>query len=189
LGGFVISAIRQKHQIYAAVLVVILSVFLNWGYFRPKSFYTINDSEKLSGEAWDLQRKGAILDYLPKTALEPREAASDKPIIRSGWGEITGFVNRTNRWKFTALVKSTAKIEVPVYYFPNWVVEVDGKAYPLSYDNLLGRISVTLNPGSYEVRGYFRNTPLRMIANIISLASAVIFVGYIKYGKNQKNII
>ncbi len=189
LGGFVVSAIKEKWQVYLSIAIIVLTVFLNWSYFKPKLFYSINDSEKLSGELWDQQKKGALLDYLPKTALEPREAAPDNPFVKSGMAEITNFINRSNKWEFTARVKNKSEIEVPVYYFPNWTVKVDNKTYPFSYDNLLGRITLTLNPGSYKVEGHFEDTPLRKIANIITLISIVGFIGFIFKKNDKKNII
>jgi hypothetical protein len=169
------------------VLIIVLTVGLNWQYFRPKTFYAVRDTQKLSGELWDQQRKGAILDYLPKTALEPREAAPTVPLVLRGEATVTDFVNRSGSWKFLVQVTQPAIIEVPVFYFPNWKVKVNGKDYPFSYKNVLGRIAITLNPGSYEVEGYFGNTPLRIAANLISLLSVGTLAVYVYsiYGKKD----
>ena len=189
LGGFVASVVKTKWQIYVSLLIIILSIVFNWNYFKPKVFYSVNDSQKLSGELWDQQKKGALLDYLPKTALEPREAAPVEPIVKSGQAETIGFVNRSNSWEFTAKVANKAEIEIPVFYFPNWKVNVDGRMYPFSYNNILGRISVSLNPGEYKIEGKFENTPLRMVANAITIISVVGLVGYAAYEKNKKRTV
>jgi hypothetical protein len=186
IGGFVISVVKNKWQIYVSLLIIILSVVFNWSYFKPKMFYSINDNEKLSGAMWDEQRKGALLDYLPKTALEPREAAPGNPIVKSGTAEIIGFINKSDSWEFTAKVAMKSEIEVPVYYFPNWKVFVNGSAYPFSYENVLGRIAVTLDPGEYLVTGKFKNTLLRTFANSITIVSVLGLVAFTIYGKNKK---
>ena len=187
LGGFVISAIKEKWQHSVCVAIILLAIVLNWNYFKPKEFYSINDAQKLSGESWDLQRRGALLDYLPTTALEPREAAQDRPFAVSGEVEISKFINRSNRWEFLAEVKDKAEIEVPVYYFPNWKIKVDGKVYPLSYNNLLGRISLSLAPGNYKVEGSFKNTPLRSVANAITVISIIGLAGFVKWKKQENS--
>ena len=161
LGGFVISTFKGKWKIILSVLMIIIAVFLGWGYFRPREFYNITDSDKLSGELWEIQRRGAILDYLPKTALEPREAAPN--------------------------ILKDSQIDIPVYYFPNWEILVNGKVYPSNHDNLLGRISINLKEGSYEVRGHFKNTSLRTFSNMLSLVSFLGFIGFIKW-KKYKNL-
>lgn len=186
LGGFVVSASKTKWQVYVGLLIISLAVGFNWKYFRPNIFYPVNDTQKLSGTLWDIQKKGALLDYLPKTALEPREEAGDMPLIVLGQADVSNFVNRSNKWKFVANVTEKAEIELPVFYFPNWKVYVDGKEYSFSHDNVLGRISVSLEPGSYKVEGKFENTPLRDIANAISVISIAGFVVYYFYGKNKK---
>jgi hypothetical protein len=186
IGGFVVSVVKNKWQIYMSLLVIILSVAFNWSYFKPKVFYSINDHEKLSGPMWDEQTKGALLDYLPKTALEPREAAPGNPIVKSGIAEIMGFIKKSNSWEFTAKVAIKSEVEVPVYYFPNWKVFVNGKSYPFSYENVLGRIALTLDPGEYLVAGKFENTPLRIFANTITVASFLGLLAFTIYGKNKK---
>ena len=176
LGGFVVSIAKEKWQLYLTALIVTLTVLLNWNYFKPREFYRITETEKLSGDLWEEQRKGALLDYLPKTALEPREAAPTEPIVVSGEAKISNFVNKSNRWKFNVEVFKGSQIEIPVYYFPNWEVKVNGKKYPFTHDNILGRISVSLKEGSYEVTGRFKNTPIRTLSNMISLVSVVALI-------------
>lgn len=172
LGGVVVAIVKEKWQIYLGATIVLLTVFLNWSYFRPKEFFKINDRQKLTGELWDIQRSGAILDYLPKTALEPREEASVVPYIISGKAEVVSFDNYSNRWELKINVNEESIIEMPVYYFPNWEVTIDGEVYPSSHDNLLGRISITLDEGYYEVKGRLKNTNIRNFANLITLVSA-----------------
>ena len=185
LGGFVTSVVKEKWRFYVCAAIIIVTIILNWSYFKPKEFYVVTDAEKLSGNLWDLQRRGALLDYLPTTALEPREAAPDRPLVISGTAETTNFINRSNNWEFTVDVKDNAEIEIPVYYFPDWRVKVDGKEYPFSHNNTIGRISVSLPPGNYQVMGNFKNTPLRSAANIITAISAIGLLGVIKWKKPE----
>ena len=181
-----IGAIKGKWQWLVAATIILLTVALNWSYFKPQKFYAVSDSQKLSGVSWEGQRKGALLDYLPKTALEPREAAQEAPLVRSGQAEVSGYVNRSNSWLFLVDVKSDALVEIPVYYFPGWVVKVNGKTYPYTYKNYTGRIAVNLAQGKYTVEGRFMNTPLRTIANSLTVINLLAFIGVILYGKNKK---
>jgi len=189
LGGVVVSMLKGKWRVLAAGLIIALTVILNWSYFRPKVFYAVNDSQKLSGNLWEEQRRGALLDYMPKTALEPREAAPTMPLVTSGTAEVENFINNTDSWEFNVKVTDKAEIEVPVFYFPNWEVFLDGKPFPFKHDNILGRIAVSLEPGEYTVSGKFKNTPLRTVSNMITLASILGVIGYTIYGKNKKRVI
>jgi len=133
---------------------------------------------------WEEQSRGALLDYLPKTALEPREGAPSEPLIVLGKANITNFINKTNKFSFNVEVDETVEIHLPIYYFPNWKIKVDGKNYPLDHDNLLGRISILLAQGQYKVVGNFRNTPIRLFANMISIFS---IVGLLIWLKNTRS--
>ena len=166
LGGFVVLIVKEKFKKYLCALIIVITVILNWNYFKPREFYNINDTQKLSGQLWEEQRKGAILDYLPITALEPREAAP----------KLNNFNYRSNKFTLDVNIPYETQIEIPVYYFPNWEVTVNGKVYPLTHDNILGRISVFLPEGSYNVVGRFKNTALRTIANTITLLSVIGFI-------------
>lgn len=176
LGGFLVSILKGRSRIILSFVLIAVTIYLNITYFKPREIYSITEEQKLSGELWDLQRKGALLDYLPKTALEPREGAPINPIIVTGKVENSEFKNLSNRWILNVEVIETARIEVPVYYFPKWTVYVNGKEYPFDHNNILGRISFELPVGKYEVTGYFKNTPIRSISNTISLVSLIVVI-------------
>jgi uncharacterized membrane protein len=69
LGGYCISVFKRRYVNILAALIVVLTVVLNWNYFRPKEFdLNVTDATKLSGESWLLQQSGSVTDYLPITA-------------------------------------------------------------------------------------------------------------------------
>lgn len=187
LGGFVIFFLKSSLQKVTTVILMSVIVFLNWNYFKPNEFYyNLTDQEKLSGILWQTQQKASILDYLPNTAVEPREGAPGSPIILSGQVRIENFDNRSNRWKLDAKVESETQIEMPVFDFPNWQVYVNGKKIDHTNKNYLGRISFVLDKGEYIVTGRFTDTWVRTLSNLISLVS-IFIVGYLYYGKYRKN--
>lgn len=187
LGGIFVSIFDKRASLIISACIILLSIYLNWEYFKPKEFYTINDSQKLSGELWNMQTKGALLDYLPKTALEPRQQAENLPIIVEGKGEIIIFDNKSNRWFLDVNMDEKGIVEIPVFYFPNWEVYINGRVVPFSYENILGRISLSLDEGTYKMYGKFNNTPIRVIGNALTIFGFFGLVGYyLKYEKNKK---
>lgn len=187
LGGLLISLFKGKLQIILMLILISLVLVFNWNYFQPK-FYDLKatDEQKLTGDEWERQQKAAILDYLPKTALEPTEKAPNLPIVRSGESKIDYFDNHSNRWQFDINVSKDSVVEIPVLDFPNWQVKVNGKNYPFSHKNITGRIQMELSPGKYIVSGYLDDTLVRRISNIITLISLLGIGGIIYYGKNHK---
>lgn len=187
LGGFLVQIFKQAYTRYIVIVLVALTILLNWNYFRPKEFYPeMTDNQKLFGKLWIEQQKAAILDYLPKTALEPREVAPTAPMIVKGDAKITNFENRSNRWEVEGTVSKQAVVEVPVFDFPSWQVFVNGGKVTHSNKNYLGRISFTLSPGNYSIIGRFEDTLIRSISNIITVVSILVVVFISFNGKIRK---
>lgn len=185
LGGLFVSKINLKHQKMFVLVVTLLVVLLNFSYFRPREFYNITNSQKTSSELWENQQKGALLDYLPKTALEPREKAKDFPNIVSGKAQIENYFTRTDSFEFNIVVLEKSKIEMPIFYFPNWKVYANNKEIEVKHDNILGRIEFSLEKGEYDIDGRFENTPIRTISNYLTILGLIGLVVFVKL--NYKN--
>jgi hypothetical protein len=187
IGGYFVSLFKGKWLISISAIIIGATVLLNWQYFKPEHFYyNLTDSQLLSGQSFIDQQAGALLDYLPKTALEPRQLAPVSPYFIDGTGMINNFINKSDRWEFDAEIIKDSSVVVPVFDFPNWTVFIDGKVYAHSHNNILGRIEINLPKGTYHVNGEFRNTPIRTFANIISIGSLLSFIFLLIYGKNRK---
>ncbi len=189
LGGYFANNFKLLNTKYAVTLLVILTVVLNWSFFKPKEFYPdLTDQEKLSGSFWEDQQKAAIFDYLPNTAIAPTEKAPENPIVISGKAKVSGFENKSNSFKFQAQTEGQSVIEVPVFDFPNWQITINNHLVKFSNKNYLGRIDINLeNAGNYTILGKFTNTPIRAISNIISILSIVALIVLIFYDKHRKN--
>jgi len=175
LGAYFVSLFKDKWLTIIWVGIVTLAILFSWQYFRPEHFYyNLTDKELLSGQNFIDQQKGALLDYLPKTALEPRELPP----------KIDNFENKSDSWELKINIDKETVIEVPVFDFPEWKVFVNGKVFPHSNKNITGRISFTLPPGEHVVIGKFTNTPIRTLGNTLTLVSLITLV-YI-YAKSRK---
>jgi hypothetical protein len=169
LGALFVSKLPTKWLKITTIMITLLTIALNYQYFRPEHFYKgVTDEVKLGGTNFLEQQRGALLDYLPLTALEPRELAP----------KIENFENKTNSWKLNVKVDKETAVEVPVFDFPGWVTN-----YPHRVGET-GRIVVDLLPGEHEVIGRFGNTPIRTLGNLLSLVSLV-SLGLI-YAKSRK---
>lgn len=167
---------------------LILAIILNISYFKPLHFSRlVDDNAKLTGLAFDLQRRAAIVDYLPKTAKKASEGpAYEKPIISYGSAQISGYEVSSNRFSFEADVFDDTQVEIPVTYFPGWILLVDGiQTNPVIYGDL-GLISTELSSGKHIIRGRFVNTPIRSVANTISVVSIGAF--FILLGISERKL-
>lgn len=190
LGGGALGLLEAKIGKFVIGAAILAAMVLNWNYFIPVNFSSkVRDEEKLRGLAFELQQKSAILDYLPKTAkIAPPSLAFKDPRTISGDGEFFGFTKGSNRFSFEAQIYGQARVEIPVMYFPGWVVLVDGKKVPVEIHETYGFIMVDLEDGRHIIRGRFVNTPIRTVSNAVSLITAFgLFGACLVWENSRKN--
>lgn len=169
---------------YILSILIIITVILNWSFFKPEKYFPkMNDNIKLSGIELKRAESSAVLDYLPTTVkLIPKEIAPELPVVEEGKARVSEYKKRSNFWRFSIDVSenSPAKIKVPIFDFPNWQILIDQKQISYSSDED-GMIVINVSPGKHTVVGWFKNTPVRDIANAVSLVSFGMIILYIFY--------
>ncbi len=174
IAGHAVSFVKNKktQKFLAAALIVILAVF-NWNYFKPEKMGPLTDEEKFTGAAWELQQTAGIFDYLPKSAMEnPREAPKALAEIVKGKGEIKNPRTGTN-WAYfeTEIASDKAEIRIGIFYFPNWKIFMDGEeiGHFIPEVEKWGRMYIEVPSGNHQIYLRLENTPIRTLANLISL--------------------
>ncbi len=156
--------------------LVVLVVAFNFFYFRPEKFIQTSDEELLKGENWDKQIKRSIFDYLPIYAKEPpAELAKERYQILTGDTKVLDFKEGTNWISFKTETNSHTIIRLSQYYFPDWKIFVDGIPTEIDYkNNSLGLMTFILGVGNHSVEARLYDTPVRSIANIITLVTVLL---------------
>jgi hypothetical protein len=150
----------------------------------------VRDEEKLTGLAFELQQKSAILDYLPKTArIAPGALVPPSPRIIVGEGEITGFIKQSNRFSFDTQIYEESEVEIPVMYFPGWVVISGNSVIPSEIHGAHGVIKITLPAGKHIIRGRFQNTPIRTVGNTLTVITALILFSGALIHDNKRRLV
>ena len=153
---------------YFIVIITVLTIFLNYRYFKPENFqYNLSDKDLLTGSTWEFYQQGSLTDYLPVGAQKPDKIAQGILIVK-GDAQIENFVKSSNKFQFKAAVKKETTIDVPIFDFSNWKVIANDAPIKHSNKGEFGTIEITLIPGDYLVKGSFENTLLRIIANSLS---------------------
>lgn len=63
------------------------------------------------------------------------------------------------------------------FYFPGWQAEIDGQPIPITPTAPYGLISVEVPPGQHRLVVRFGSTPIRRLANWVSVGSILLLVG------------
>lgn len=173
---------QKRKDLYAAILIIGVIAF-NWYYFVPENgkMGPLNDQEKLSGAAWDLQLTAGIYDYLPLTAkMAPREPQKVLAEVMKGKADITEMEQGTDWAKFKIKSNEGSTVRVNIFEFPNWRVRVDGQVVEqyMPEEEMWGRIWIDLSEGEHLVELKFEDTLIRTISNYVSLISWLGLLGF-----------
>lgn len=184
-----IMAVTNNRKILFVTILILVSIFYST-FFRPKAWIDITDEEKFTGENWRLQQTISIFDYLPIYAeFPPANRAPEKPQIIEGNAEVVDVNKKSNIYGFNIKVTEQAIVEIPVFYFPGWIVlGNDAEEIDFSYDNKLGLMRIRLDEGSHQIVALFTNTPVRKVGNMLTMISILGVVGYLSLRAKRSNL-
>jgi len=188
-GSIVLLVNNKKLQILTVVIISITTILFNFSFFKEDIWYpNLTDSQELSSDRTLAQSGAGLKDYWPKysqnfpTTFAPNQPTSSQGVV------VNYYVKKSNQVILTAIANSDAQITLPLVYFPNWQLYIDGQKSDFQIDQNLGLITFSLIPGNHSIVLKFKNTPIRTIANLISLTSliSIIVIGIKLKRKNEK---
>ena len=135
---------------------------------RPDRFLDIETIRRLGVTST------ASNDYLPKTCTKVPDHLPDSA-AEAGGDELTVLSSRWGYGQMIAEVQANVQQEVLFnhFYFPGWEAKVDGVATLVRPEPETGRMAVTVEPGRHFVELRFADTPVRLIGQLIAVATAL----------------
>lgn len=113
-------------------------------------------------------------EYMPRwVKVTPSGNTLRKIALVKGLGEVSLARISTRQLKATVTTQTGATVQLSTIYYPGWGVLVDDKPIHVSYSNERGLIEFDVPEGSHKIIAEFRETPLRLLADGISLVSIV----------------
>ncbi len=163
-------------------LVILLSALVG---LRP-DFVALSTAditpEQLQLYEWFSGNVGTTIrsEYLPQDVV-PRPYTSEGVIAgRSAARMLMGQAaadlqaKRTGRERWSVDVQPDgATVAFPIHYWPGWRAEVDGRPAPVFPADSLGWLTVDLPAGEHSVEFRLGRTPLRLVAELVSLFALV----------------
>jgi len=86
---------------------------------------------------------------------------------------------------FVAIASTDINVIINQLYFPGWVIKANGKEIPVTITST-GEMSLRLSSGTHIVNAVFRNTPIRIVGNMITTLTGItmLFVFILQIRKN-----
>ena len=173
-GSIILLINKRKLQILAVIIISITTILLNFSYFKEDIWYSnLTDNQELSSDRVLSQSGAGLKDYWPKYSQNfPTSFAPNLPTVTQGEVDFVKYYKKSNYSEaFFSVSTPKAIIKLPIVYFPNWELSLDGQKIDYQIDQNLGLIQFEVNQGSHHYELFFKDTKIRIIANLISLIS------------------
>ncbi|MCJ7805581.1 YfhO family protein [Patescibacteria group bacterium] len=187
ISGYILLILPGRLARIASIVLILLLVVLGWNYFKPEKMGPLNDAQKFSGAAWELQQGGGVNDYLP---VEAEMAPLSPPKILAetvkGEADLTNLSEGTNWAKFDVnVVSDKADVRINIFDYPVWKVYVDNQQIEqyIPKEEKLGRMWVNISQGTHTVTARLFDTPIRKVANWVSIFSWLGLAGFLLFRK------
>lgn len=165
-------SIHRTTRVIGGILAM-AAIFLNLRFAtpleyinKPDTYYATNDATTTSAD-----------ELMPIWVInEPKNRYLNKVEIKEGQATIDNLKYNSRSIRFRVVSRGETTIKVNTIYFPGWEFTVDNKKAILDFSNPQGVIQLKMPLGAHQVVGRFRETPIRMWADIISIVSLGIII-------------
>jgi len=172
--AFVIDSVPQiKHRLPIAVLAVGLMFGVSFLYFHPGKIFHKQETEYLN---LFFNNSAYSEDYLLlPNWVEKRPVARPDTMFNS-LNSIILSEAKLGLLDWNAQVESegVAQMEASLYYFPGWILTINGLESPIWPSGPFGKITFEVPAGKSQVNLRWRETPTRLLADILSLCTLAI---------------
>ena len=178
IGGLLI--LLGKKETSKAILIFFLSaglIVFSLKYFKVQTVINKTDSDYLSEEniKWEISKISD--EYLPSDFPVPQkqeEIVWNKIIVLTGMAETEERENLFTEQKFLIKVEDRGEILVNTTFFPGWQAELNGQN--IEPEIYRGKMKFVLPLGEHLLRTEFKDTPIRKVANVVSLGFLLVAV-------------
>lgn len=169
----------SNHKCILGTVLIVLTILLNISFFKEDLWFpSLTDSQKLSPSEIYRQSGAGLKDYWPsKTSDFPTTMASSNPTASSGNIQTISFHKNSNSVTGQInVVSDIATVLLPVTDFPIWKLQINDSPSTYTIDPTYGQIVFPLKNGINNFNLSFTNTPIRTIANLVSLIGLLLYI-------------
>ncbi|MFA5025928.1 MAG: hypothetical protein WC503_05470, partial [Candidatus Shapirobacteria bacterium] len=179
ISGGLVNLFKANLRLPLILGLIVITIGINYSYFKEDIWYQkLTDSDKLNGAEQIRQSAAGLMDYWPKYGSEfPKTYAPSAPIVLKGNVDFVKYYKNSHFSEaYFSVSTPNALVNLPIVYFPNWNLIMDGKKSDYKIDEQFGLIQLQLSQGQHHYELSFKNTPLRTFANLFSLLTLGSFI-------------
>jgi len=166
LAACIVSIFSNKIKISLGLLIVLLLSISAITYLFPNSYQNFPDSFYSTNQNTTTVKN----EYMPSWVKEiPQVMVPVKVQNLSGQETINLLQSTPSKTVFSVVLTMERAIQVNTIYFPGWYAYVNGRRAEIVYNNPRGLINLRLNKGVNNVEVVFKETPVRLFSDLVSI--------------------
>lgn len=189
-GAFIYFLKLPVLKLAAALIITSLILFTNVKLFKPQTYRPdLTDESATKSEIlrWDVSNSS--FEYIPKgvplyigglntNLVDIQKKDTEHSLIEasSNMAKINILSYSPSKSEFTVSAPEPVKITAGIFNFPGWIVSVNSQMVSVDDQNRLKLITFNVPKGDNRVKIEFTNTPVRSLANWISLGAIVLML-------------
>jgi len=205
LAACIVSASPPKLKMPIVILSLIILAISARPFISPSEFFD-------KGEGFystNMDTTTVKNEYMPKWVKEkPTERFKEKVEVAEGVGSVNNLVYNSKKITFDVLAEEKMKVRVNTIYYPGWnalvlpsschpdpsadgegSLDCEGKELAIDYQNDKGVIELMVPKGEGRVELKFSETPVRLLADVISVVSVLFLVFYASISRKGQSHI
>ncbi|HVT01648.1 MAG TPA: 6-pyruvoyl-tetrahydropterin synthase-related protein [Patescibacteria group bacterium] len=173
LTAFVLNYIANPYKIIVGTILLGSLVYFSMNTLLYPKLVINDDSFYSTNEATT-----TVMDeYMPVWVKnKPSNHPNEKVKIVKGQGDIQNIIVDSNSIQFNYLSKSPSIVEINTIYYPGWKAFSNKQEKAIFYDNSKGLMDLKLEGGNQTIKLVFGETPIRLLADAISLITLLLLI-------------
>ncbi|MDO8621138.1 MAG: 6-pyruvoyl-tetrahydropterin synthase-related protein [Candidatus Levybacteria bacterium] len=173
LAAMSLSLLAKNLKIIMAVILLLLLGFSAKQFISPSLFFDKGDLFYATNEGTTTVRN----EYMPKWVKAPPSLRPNAKVENlNGKEKINTTIVSPKQISFDVYLPVSRVIQVNTVYFPGWMAVVNGEKADIDYSNQQGLIRLNLTKGQNNVSVAFKETPIRLASDFISLLSFCLLI-------------
>ncbi|CAN5172612.1 6-pyruvoyl-tetrahydropterin synthase-related protein [soil metagenome] len=191
MGGSIPWYMQQYKPTRALTRITMLGIMLvlfltSVKIFVPQRYLNKTAGDYTSDKA--LKEDTSLLsdEYLPPKFITPYPNIffKERYLIRKGTAQLSNISEQPLMYSVRVTAKTPTELLIKLAYFPTWHIFINGEMKEFGYSNR-GMV-VTLPKGTYNISVRFKQTPIEIFANSVSIATLALLMFFVYYPKFNK---
>lgn len=176
---------KIKSKFILFLFFIIIFFISSYSYIKPSLFTDKQDSFYYTNEATTTVQD----EYMPRwVKVKPSRHFDEKVEILEGKAKLDNpLINPRQNIFNIFLLDKEAKIRINTIYYPGWQILVDGKVTTVDFKNKFGVMDFFIHgQGEHNIKLIFKETPLRLLADMFSFIGLLFLVIFSFKYKNKQ---